>query len=538
MTSGLDNRNNHIQPRFNKLRGEHERERRAATRTSGTFNVILTPDSFARLPEYGGTIGRDKGCYRSLPSAITEPEDPDVLVLAEFEDSPYDEVLPNMQSRAICILDQVSQIESVQRDLPHHGFGDIQIFLSHWQRSVSKRLVSGVTLFDVECQECPVTRESRTFQPLYHAMCAVSVLDLALKGQQKLLPRAFQHYHRAIVTCITSDIKPTGSLIYLHYILFVFDICSPSRKSVLDGQMWAQHLQRLSYLAYSKDDVNELQAYLLSCTLYLDAQSCLAGNAEFGMFIQEFQMQESTLPAYYDPKSYLQHKYTRADEVEFAAACFALSNFMRTRFADLSQLASQIRLHVDVGHGDIEVHQQRISSFRDELRTSWNLKRPERLSESPNDAVTRLLLPAKNAFEFASLQYSAAMIYLHTSMYRGQRMHVLVAQRREILFHCRLVLAKASAIIESEAPQPNHVVFPVFLAGVSSSNDHDRNRAIGLIRILESTAIGDGASRSRQLLETICAEQRTLVQKGGNAAELDWISYAKGRGLVVLNMCL
>ncbi|THW32600.1 hypothetical protein D6D22_09533 [Aureobasidium pullulans] len=371
---------------------------------------------------------------------------------------------------------------------------------------------------------------------LYHAICAVSILDLALKGQRELLPRAFQHYHQAIVTCISSDVKPTGSLIYLHYILFVFDICSPSWGSVPDGQMWAQHLQRLSYLAYSKGDVNELQANLLSCMLYIDAQSCLAGNGEFGMFVREFQIQKSTLPACYDLKNHLQHKYTGTDEAEFATACFALSDFMRTRLADLSQLASQIRRHVDVGHVDIEVHQQRISSFTDELRTSWSLKRPVRLSESPNETVTRLLLPAKNAFEFASLQYSVAMIYLHTSMYRNQRVHVLVAQRREILFHCRLVLDKASAIIESEAPQPNHVVFPVFLAGVLSSNDHDRNRAIGLIRILESTAIGDGASRSRQLLEAICAEQRTLVQKGGNAAELDWISYAKARGLIILNM--
>ncbi|KAI4785878.1 hypothetical protein E4T44_14002 [Aureobasidium sp. EXF-8845] len=395
-----------------------------------------------------------------------------------------------------------------------------------------------MTLFDVGGQECPVVRESRTFQPLHHAICAISMLSLAFKGQRRLLAGAFRHYHQAITTCMSSTIKPTGSLIYLHFILLIFDVCCAGQEYVPDVKMWTQHFQQLSRLAYSSDNVNELQAHLLSYTLYLDAQSCLAGNTESGAFVRTYQMQGSRLPTCDEPGSTLQQISPESSEADIFAACFALSNFMRAHFADLSQLALRIRQDIDMGHGDLVEHQRHISNCRDELRTSWKLNCPRFLLCNSSKADANLLPLTKKIFDFASLQYSSALIYLHTSMYRGQQMDASYLQHKEISFHCRLVLAKASLIVSSRATEQNYVIFPVFLAGVASSNDHDKNRAIGLIRAMERTGISFGACRSRQLLEAICMEQKRLVHCGGSAAEVDWISYSNGMGLRSVNMGL
>ncbi|KAI4853123.1 hypothetical protein E4T44_01037 [Aureobasidium sp. EXF-8845] len=399
-------------------------------------------------------------------------------------------------------------------------------------------LASAMTWFDVGGQECPVVRESRTFQPLHHAICAISMLSLAFKGQRQLFAGAFRHYHQAITTCISPTIKPAGSLIYLHYILLNFDVCCASQRSALGGQMWAQHFQRLSRLIYSSNDVNELQAHLLSYTLYLDAQSCLAGNTESGAFVRTYQMQGSRLPICHEPRNSLQTISLESSEADIFAACFALSNFMRAHFADLSQSALRIRQDVDMGHGDLAEHQRHISNCRDELRTSWKLNCPRFLLCNSSKADANLLPLTKKIFDFASLQYSSALIYLHTSMYRGQQVDASYLQHKEISSHCRFVLAKANLIISSGATEQNYVIFPVFLAGVASSNDHDQNSAIGIIRALERTGISSGACRSRQLLEAICVEQRRLVQCGGSAAEVDWVSYSNEMGLRRVNMGL
>lgn len=302
--------------------------------------------------------------------------------------------------------------------------------------------------------------------------------------------------------------------------------------------MWAHHFQRLSRLAYSSDDVNELQACLLSYALYLDAQSCLAGNTESGAFLRMYQVQGSRLPTYHEPRNLLQLTSLEGSEADVLAACFKLGDFICTCLVGLSQLALQIRQDVDMGSGDFAKHQRHISNFRDKLDISWNLKCPKFLSRDSSEAGANLLPLTKHVFDFASLQYSSTLLYLHTSMYRGQQMGASYLQRKEISFHCRLVLAKASVIISSGATAQNYVIFPVFLAGVASSNDRDKNRAIGLIRAMERTGISRNACRSRQLLEVICVEQRRLVKCGGSAAELDWISYSSEIGLRSVNMGL
>ncbi|THX74059.1 hypothetical protein D6D05_07131 [Aureobasidium pullulans] len=487
----FENRNDCALPVFRGLRGDNEREQRATTRPLGTFNVVLNPNSFARLAEYSGEAERFPGFSQGSPLIKIESEDPDLVVLAEFEGSPFDSLLPSMEPQTINIRDQVAHIQAVKQDITQYGIEDMSVFLMHWQQSVSKRLIPAMTLCNTGSQGCSVIHESRTFQPLYHAICAVSMLDLAFKGQRQLLPRAFRQYDQAITTCISSTVKPTGSLIYFHYILLVFDICCADQDYLPDGHMWTHHFQRLSCLAYSSDSVSELQAHLLTYTLYLDAQSCLAGNTDSGVFVRTYQMYDSTLPRCHEAQRYWQHASRDSAEANFSAACFALSDFMQTCFAELSQLALQIRHDVDMGLGDLAAHQKLIIDFRDQLRTSWNLKCPDSSSRSSIEPGTKLFLQAKSVFAFVSLQYSAAMIYLHTSMYRGQQMHISYLQRKEVNFHQRLVLVLASVMISPGALEQTRVVFPVFLAGVVSSKDHDRNRAIGLLRLVESTAIGN-----------------------------------------------
>jgi len=82
------------------LTNDEDRERKAGSRLPGTFSVVVTPESFAELPEYAATASvslsrRTSGT--SARSQLTSAEsrlsrtasnrDPNVVVLDRFEDA-------------------------------------------------------------------------------------------------------------------------------------------------------------------------------------------------------------------------------------------------------------------------------------------------------------------------------------------------------------------------------------------------------------------------------------------------------------------
>lgn len=124
-------------------------------------------------------------------------------------------------------------------------------------------------------------------------------------------------------------------------------------------------------------------------------------------------------------------------------------------------------------------------------------------------------------------------------MYRGQRAHDSPAQRKEVANHCRHILALATLMISEESTEQHHIIFSVFLAGVNSRNDHDKNRAIGVIRAMEGTGISSNVTKSRELLEMVCAEQRREIQFGcGCGTKVDWVSFAIEHGFRLVNLGL
>lgn len=95
-----------ILPPFAYLTSDEERERKAEAYTPGTYHVVVNPDSFSGLPEYAeasaestsaedpdlrrGSVASSKvGSVRGNDQENTiETDDPNVVILSKFEDSP------------------------------------------------------------------------------------------------------------------------------------------------------------------------------------------------------------------------------------------------------------------------------------------------------------------------------------------------------------------------------------------------------------------------------------------------------------------
>jgi hypothetical protein len=192
-----------------------------------------------------------------------------------------------------------------------------------------------------------------------------------------------------------------GSSLYLHFILLLYDICCATQNCSPDGVMWSQHFQQLARLAYPQEetDVTELQAYILWYALFLDAQSCFAGNPESGAFVRAYLANGSSLPSWRKPQT-----PDRKPSPEFVAlaAVSNLSKYMCTSFAILSQLAVQMRVDFEAGRGNVLEHQESVMNFRNELHASWASKYPAFLPRDILEAGARLPALARTIFDFVS----------------------------------------------------------------------------------------------------------------------------------------
>ena len=78
-------------------------------------------------------------------------------------------------------------------------------------------------------------------------------------------------------------------------------------------------------------------------------------------------------------------------------------------------------------------------------------------------------------------------------------------------------------------------IFPLFLAGVASTQPDAKIQAIDIMKAIVSGGIGQNTFRTRQLLAAVCEEQRRVVNSGGRMEHVDWLEVARERGLSVVN---
>ncbi|KAI4727854.1 hypothetical protein E4T49_04352 [Aureobasidium sp. EXF-10728] len=577
-------------PSFADLTNDEDREKKAEGQVPGTFNVVVNPESFAGLPEYGPISGLrtrrsslqsgrnswDSQMSTEVPRAKPRRNpvsgDPNIVVLAKFEDAPLSlpsltsfpvgrrTSLPeNLQSLNISGGSRGSSMPSGRRnDSVTQGLRDERLMV-HYRGFISKRIfpIGKSVLVDRPMQDDPIVAEARDFPPLYHAICAVSLLSLALKGQQQLLTEAFQHYHQAISSSLSSpsDLH-SDRLLYLHFLLLVYDISyatqgSSNTQEVFNMNMWEHHIQHLIRIAQHRKGQSNgvLQAYLLWYVLYFDKQACLSGNGN-GHFVRAFLTNELTMPNWnrifsgYDivqPTGGYQGEDTSAHTAVFEFAhqvCILGSKLCQLQLKLRAEATAQT-LRGPQGSQVLAACTQMVAQLQSELYASWHRYCPSYLFQPNSDYATgQLPLIARIFLDFAQLQFSTWIVYSNSSLYPTQPFHLNPNQRSETRLHSLKILSIADAAVALQNYDQHQLVFPVFIAGFANLDMETQSRALALLRVMEGTGISRNATRSRELLSMVFDEQRATVLRGGRAEEVDWIDVAKSKGMGVVNFGL
>lgn len=122
-------------------------------------------------------------------------------------------------------------------------------------------------------------------------------------------------------------------------------------------------------------------------------------------------------------------------------------------------------------------------------------------------------------------------------MYPGQPL-THPSAHTDIARHCNNIMTLATTSIEHQTSKHVLLEFAVFLAGCVSMDTDVKFRAINLLGVMEGHGISRNAARARQLLNTVCEEQKQRIMAGRRPQEVDWISLAREKKLDMIDFGL
>ncbi|OKL64333.1 hypothetical protein UA08_00025 [Talaromyces atroroseus] len=526
-------------PPFFMLTSDDEREKKAESSYPGTYHVIVNPESFSNLPEYSDetssvdlSIGRLKirrsSGTSSTPSqkdelrSIPETNDPNTVILDCFEESNHRSPLSHGTRARLSPASDITSASTLASptfppethsalalNITSTNSSQEELLLIHFRDVVWKQLLQGQSshyLFSPISS--PVTPGveifeylASTFQPLYHAMMAVSALSLARQHRSKSID-ALQHYHQAfpslqIALHDTNDLCSDG-LFLTHFLLLIYEVAAAEEGG---SNLWSHHMSHLLQISLMRVSTfgSERYPYIvwLVCNIDLHALLSGAGTGDFLKAMLENDMlpgSESQL----HPVAPSGHSIIYPEEHNTLPSVLQINHETFIFATRLAFLAADIRQK---------------GVYYDASPTSLNSV----------DAQARLY-EIRNSFHH--------LWDCPHARYLCENMDVLPQRSREMLQNV------AEAIVNSSQFDFRFIVFPLFIAGVSTSSAEQKMMAMDLVSSLEKQGIGRNATTTRHLLQMVYQSQTEQLMTIGHTANVEWADVMVRQGMQVVNFGL
>ncbi|QIX00250.1 hypothetical protein AMS68_005767 [Peltaster fructicola] len=552
-------------PPFNVLTNDQDRERLARSTTPGTFSVIVTPDSFANLPEYvqePSPTERRRSSTRSLRGAFGDSPstsrrasrvDPNIVILDRFEENYESPSLYTSPPRRASLPDCNNQqsLPLVIRSVTYpptsnSDHGNIQL-LASFKRHTAYRIIPQA--FDSPGTHGETPRSLRDmfeteavqFHPLQHAIRALSALNLYHLGQARLEDAA-HHYHEALFQANDEDISSEGSLLR-HFLLFLYDISITWIGESEEANMWAMNLGALQSIITERARLNttEKYPYIVWLICILDMNASLLGNGECSFFREVIRLQKLPNTAHHFPRSY-DDPTTQATAGDILSDVLELNQAIVIQTAKIAHAAHGFRLEY-AAHGSnnaalLDHLQAQVTALETKLIEFWTVFCPNSLE--PVSAATCTSLPprVRAVFEHALVLYHSVIIYTRTSMYPGQRVYQArnqIALTADTEWRVDIILSVANQMVIEHTFDQRFIVFPIFMAGYVTKQSDLKVLAMDLLNAFEGSGIEKNTATTRKLLRAVCEEQSHSIGAGRHAEEVDWMRVSIDRGLRIIN---
>jgi hypothetical protein len=366
---------------------------------------------------------------------------------------------------------------------------------------------------------------------LHHAICALSALNLSYRGQATL-EEAIEHYDRALSaqtpTSSANDLLSDGVFLR-HYLLFIYDICMTVDASNPGAAMWVDHLQHLVRLTQNRvaHFGKEPHAFVMWSICSFDTYACLMGNGNCDYFRTVLAQQIiPSLGATLAPSASQLNNIRWPSDAHTYPIIMNLMRGVMIHTSNIAQAAQKFRREaadrITLSPSRCANWQAQVFQLQTDLSTFWTHAYPDFLEKNSPMAGQALELRMRYVFEHvrpvdpqyhplthitntpnqAFLLYNSCTLYSRTSMFPSQSL-LPSASQTDTSTHVSHILTLSASILSTGALDRREVVFPLFIAGVVSTNPIAKTKAIDLLRAFEGHGIGQNSSVVRRLLEGV-----------------------------------
>lgn len=130
------------------------------------------------------------------------------------------------------------------------------------------------------------------------------------------------------------------------------------------------------------------------------------------------------------------------------------------------------------------------------------------------------------------------MLFSYTSLWNGQLLGPEGASNESIAHHTNNIFHIAETIVHSSQFDLRFIIFPLFIAGVSTSSAGQKMMAMDLICSMEKQGIGRNATTTRHLLQMVYQAQTEQLMTVGHSANVRWSDVMIQQWIQIVNFGL
>lgn len=310
------------------------------------------------------------------------------------------------------------------------------------------------------------------------------------------------------------------------------------------SNLWSQHLSTLLKIELLRREVFGGEKYPFVvwwiCNIDLDALFSGAGRGEFvGSMLKNDIIPPPSFHLY--PLGLDGSSVVYADELDSLPTILQLHYEVTVLAIQLGLLAYEFRhdptfrnQDLRQREKDVRLRQSRVFELQEQLRQLWVAPEVTFISHHADSLPDR----PKHLYEHAATLYRACIIYSHTSMWARQRLDTSPDYDTEIAVAASQILHLARRILAENRSGFRFLAFPVFMAGVVSTDGNQKMQALELIRALERYGIGRNTTATRKALSVIYERQNEQFMNTGQSLDVDWMEVMMEHDLMVVNFGL
>ena len=310
--------------------------------------------------------------------------------------------------------------------------------------------------------------------------------------------------------------------------------------------MWSNHMSTLLQISTLRQAIykGERYPFIVWWICNIDIYALFSG-AGHGEYVGSMLLTETIpLPQYHlYPLSSDGSSIVYSDEISTLPKVLQLNYEVTMRAAKLGFPAQELRREMaymteemssQQPHANTKLRQTRVYELQESLRALWLVEPVTRITQS----LKSLPLRSKQLFEHATILYGACIIYSHTSMWPTQRLDTGPEFDVEISQAVSEILHTAGNIVDTGRFEVRSIIFPLFMAGFASIDDHQKSLAMDLITIMEKEKIGGNTAATRNALQVVYERQKQRFMHTGHSLDVDWIEVIAELGVRILDFGL